>query len=216
MMKYKVIIFDWDGTLMDSIDKIVACVKGVAIDCKLAIPETDAIRHIVGLSLDIAMAKLFPDATKARQENMVEAYRHQYLTDNKQETPFYPGVKSWLMDLKNQGYLLAVATGKGRNGLDRLLDKCAVRDLFDATYCADQTASKPNPLMLNRILEELNIDASEALMVGDTSYDLEMANNAGIDCLGVSYGVHSHDILKQFNPIAIVDSLPEEFKLYVQ
>lgn len=215
-MKYKVIIFDWDGTLMDSIDKIVACVKAGARDCQLPIPETDAIRHIVGLSLDIAMAKLFPGATSAQQQSMVQAYRHQYLTVNKEETQFYPGVKSWLKDLKEQGYLLAVATGKGRNGLDRLLDKCAVRDLFDATYCADQTASKPDPLMLNRILEDLNLDASQALMVGDTSYDLEMANNANMDCLGVSYGVHSDDILKQFNPIAIVDSLPKEFKLYVQ
>lgn len=210
------IIFDWDGTLMDSIDKIVACVKAAAKDCQLEVPETDAIRHIVGLSLDIAMAKLCPGATLEQQQNMVKAYRHQYLTANKLETPFYPGIKSWLMDLKNQGYLLAVATGKGRNGLDRLLDKCNVRDLFDATYCSDQTASKPNPLMLNRILEDLNLNASQALMVGDTSYDLEMANNANMDCLGVSYGVHNQEILNQFNPIAIVDNLPKEFALYVQ
>jgi phosphoglycolate phosphatase len=215
-MKYKVIIFDWDGTLMDSIDKIVACVKAAAVDCQLAVPETDAIRHIVGLSLDIAMAKVCPDASPEQQENMVKAYRYQYLTANKLETPFYPGVKTWLAELKKQGYLLAVATGKGRNGLDRLLDNYAVRDLFDVTYCADQTASKPDPLMLNRILSDLNLNASQALMVGDTSYDLEMANNAEMDCLGVSYGVHSNEILKQFNPIAIVDNLPKEFEYYVQ
>lgn len=215
-MKYKVIIFDWDGTLMDSIEKIVACVKAAADDCHLPVPSTNAIRHIVGLSLDIAMAKLCPNATQEQQVAMVNAYRQQYLFINKLETPFYPGIKSWLNDLKKQGYILAVATGKGRNGLDRLLDTFALQDLFTVTYCADQTASKPNPLMLHRILDDLNLDASQALMVGDTSYDLEMANNANIDCLGVSYGVHHKDILNQFNPIAIIDDLPKEFALHVQ
>lgn len=215
-MHYKVIIFDWDGTLMDSIDKIVASVKAGAEDCHLKVPSTENIRHIVGLSLDKAMAKLFPDASLEEQSAMVNAYRYQFLTLEKYETPFYPGIKSWLQSLKDQGYLLAVATGKGRNGLDRTLDKFAVRELFTVTYCADQTASKPDPLMLNRILKDLNLDVSQALMVGDTSYDLEMANNAKMDCLGVSYGVHSKESLKQFNPIAIVDDLPKEFALHVQ
>ena len=177
-MKYKVIIFDWDGTLMDSIDKIVACVKAAANDCQLTAPSSEAIRHIVGLSLDIAMAKLFPGATSEQQAEVVNAYRHQYLTSSQYETPFYPGIKSWLSELKHQGYMLAVATGKGRNGLNRMLDKFAMHDLFTLTYCADQTASKPDPLMLNRILQDLKLDASQALMVGDTSYDLEMANKA--------------------------------------
>lgn len=215
-MKYKVIIFDWDGTLMDSIDKIVSCVKAAFVDCQLAPPSTDAIRNIVGLSLDVAMAKLCPGALPQKQTEMVDAYRHQYLTSDQYETPFYPGIKLWLADLNAQGYVLAVATGKGRNGLKRLLDKFAMHDLFAVTYCADQTASKPDPLMLNRILQDLNIDASQALMVGDSSYDLEMANNANMDCLGVSYGVHSKDILNKFNPIAIVDDLPKEFALHVQ
>ncbi|WP_022940806.1 HAD family hydrolase [Psychromonas hadalis] len=215
-MKYKVIIFDWDGTLMDSIDKIVACVKAAAEDCQLTIPSTNAIRHIVGLSLDKAMTQLCPQATLAQQTAMVDAYRVQYLTKNKQETPFYEGISAWLISLKEQGYLLAVATGKGRNGLNRMLDKFSMHDLFSVTYCADETASKPDPLMLKRILEDLKLDASQALMVGDTSYDLEMANNANIDCMGVSYGVHEYKILNQFNPIAIVDSLPKEFALHVQ
>ncbi|MCP4324271.1 MAG: HAD-IIIA family hydrolase [Psychromonas sp.] len=215
-MKYKVIIFDWDGTLMDSIDKIVVCVKAAAVECQLIEPSTDAIRHIVGLSLDKAMAQLCPDVSLEKQAEMVDAYRHQYLNNDQFQTPFYPGIKPWLISLKEQGYLLAVATGKGRNGLDRMLDKFDVRDLFTVTYTADKTASKPDPLMLNRILEDLQIEASQALMVGDTSYDLEMANNANIDCLGVSYGVHSNQILNQFSPIAIVDDLPKEFALYVQ
>lgn len=215
-MKYKVIIFDWDGTLMDSIDKIVACVKAGADDCQLIAPSSDAIRNIVGLSLDVAMDNLFPGETPEKQADMVNAYRHQYLTSVQYETPFYPGILAWLATLKSEGYLLAVATGKGKNGLKRLLDKYQINDLFSATYCADQSASKPDPLMLNFILQDLNLNASQALMVGDTSYDLEMANNAKMDCLGVSYGVHSEDILSQFNPIAIVDDLPKEFALHVQ
>ncbi len=215
-MKYKAIIFDWDGTLMDSIDKIVACVKAAAVDCELTIPTTAAIRHIVGLSLDKAMAQLCSTATSVQQTAMVDAYRHHYLKTNTFETPFYQGIEQWLYSLKNQGYMLAVATGKGRNGLNRLLDKYSMHALFEVTYCADQTASKPDPLMLNRILADLNLDASQVLMVGDTSYDLEMANNASIDCMGVSYGVHSKQILTKFNPIAIVDDLPKEFSLYVQ
>jgi len=214
-MKYKVIIFDWDGTLMDSIDKIVGCVKAAAVDCQLPEPATAAIRHIVGLSLDKAMLQLCPNVSPDKLVEMVDAYRFQYLTNEQFKTPLYPGIKVWLTALKEQGYLLAVATGKGRNGLDRMLDECSMRDLFAVTYTADKTASKPDPLMLNRILEDLNIDASQALMVGDTSYDLEMANNANIDCLGVSYGVHNKLILNQFNPIAIVDDLPKEFALHV-
>jgi len=216
-MNYKVIIFDWDGTLMDSIDKIVASVKAACQDCQLQSPSSEAIRQIVGLSLPKAMQQLFPEQPLAQQEAIIAAYRHQYIAlDTQHPTPFYPGIVSWLKALKAQGYLLAVATGKGRNGLDRLLDKCEVRDLFAVTYCADQTASKPDPLMLQRILTDLNLQPEQALMVGDSSYDLEMANNANMDCMGVSYGVHSNAILNQFKPIAIVDDLPKEFANYVQ
>lgn len=215
-MKYKVIIFDWDGTLMDSIDKIVACVKAAANDCNIPAPTTEAIRFIVGLRLDKSMLQLFPDVSPKKRLALTAAYRQQYTSTNKLETPFYEGIECWLKSLKDAGYLLAVATGKGRDGLNRILDKFAVQDLFTVTYCADETASKPDPLMLNLILKDLGIDTSQALMVGDTSYDLEMANNANIDCLGVSYGVHSEIILNQFNPIAIVDDLPKEFSLYVQ
>lgn len=215
-MDYKVIIFDWDGTLMDSIDKIVASMKAAAKDCQLAIPSSEAIRQQVGLSLEKVMQALYPHESATQQTAIEEAYRLQYVALDKHPTPFYPGIQAWLVGLKKQGYLLAVATGKGRNGLDRLLDKFAVKDLFAVTYCADETQSKPDPLMLHRILEDLNVSSSQVLMVGDSSYDLEMANNANIDCLGVSYGVHSIDVLKQFNPIAIVDDLPKEFALHVQ
>ncbi len=214
-MKYPVIIFDWDGTLMDSIDKIVACVKQAAIVTELEVLPAEAIRQIIGLSLDKAMASLYPLQPLQKQVAMVAAYREQYIELNHQPTPFYPGVKDWLISLKEQGYILAVATGKGRNGLNRLLDKYDVNDLFAVTYCADETISKPHPLMINKILEDLNMQTHQALMIGDSSYDLEMANNANVDCVGVTYGVHSHQTLSLFNPIALLDDLPKQLGNYI-
>ena len=214
-MKYPVIIFDWDGTLMDSIDKIVACVKQAAITTELEVPRSQAIRNIIGLSLDKAMAELYPAQPLHKQTAMQTAYREQYSVYNQQQTPFYPGIKEWLISLKAQGYILAVATGKGRNGLNRMLHKYDVNDLFTVTYCADETNSKPDPLMLNKILEDLNMQPHQALMIGDSSYDLEMANNANIACVGVDYGVHPQTILSQFEPIAILSDLPTELGQYI-
>ncbi|MFT6985015.1 MAG: phosphoglycolate phosphatase [Psychromonas sp.] len=214
-MKYPVIIFDWDGTLMDSIDKIVACVKQAAVISELEVPCADAIRNIIGLSLDKAMAILFPSHSVQQQAALVIAYRQQYLELNHQPTPFYPGIKEWLLSLKMQGYTLAVATGKGRNGLNRMMDKYGVNDLFAVTYCADETNSKPDPLMLNKILADLNVPAEQALMIGDSSYDLEMANNANIACVGVTYGVHSQQILSKYGPIAILSDLPQQLGNYI-
>lgn len=213
--KYAVIIFDWDGTLMDSIDKIINCVIQAAKLSNIPAPSPQAIRNIIGLSLDKAMDTLFPMLSSAKQKQLIDVYRHQYSSLNKQQTPFYPGIKAWLRLLKAQGYLLAVATGKGRKGLNRVLLEYDVTDLFSITYCADETFSKPDPLMLNNILEELSINAEQALMIGDSSFDLEMANNANIDCIGVTYGVHSEALLSQYNPIAILSDLPTQLWKYI-
>lgn len=214
-MKYPVIIFDWDGTLMDSIDKIVACVKQAAVVTGVPVPSSEAIRNIIGLSLDKAMAQLYPEQPLEQQVAMKNAYREQYLLHNNQETPFYPGIKEWLCSLKERGYQLAIATGKGRNGLDRVLQQHDVHDLFSVTYCANETSSKPDPLMLNKILEDLDVPSHQALMIGDSSYDLEMAKNANIACVGVDYGVHSHSQLSRFNPLAILSDLPNELDEYI-
>ncbi|MCG6200483.1 HAD family hydrolase [Psychromonas antarctica] len=214
-MKYPLIIFDWDGTLMDSIDKIVTCVKQAAILTGLEAPSSEAIRNIIGLSLDVAMIRLFPSLSLQGRDAMVSAYRQQYIDLNQQQTPFYSGIREWLFSLREQGYLLAVATGKGRGGLDRMLQEYNVKNLFSATYCADETISKPHPLMINKILEDLNMQSHQALMVGDSSYDLEMANNANVDCVGVTYGVHSHQTLSLFNPIALLDDLPKQLGQYI-
>ena len=213
-MKYSLIIFDWDGTLMDSLDKIVTSVKDAAVATGLSTPSTEAIRNIIGLSLNTAMVTLFPNESIQTQLAIESAYRQEFRSNNV-PTPFYTGIKSWLAELKAQGYMLAVATGKGRNGLDRVLKENDVADLFAITYSAEQAKSKPDPLMLHNILEQLDISPESALMIGDSSYDLEMANNAGVDCLGVNYGVHSVEILSQFSPIAIVSDLPNELGAYI-
>ncbi|MFT7052719.1 MAG: phosphoglycolate phosphatase [Psychromonas sp.] len=213
--KYSVIIFDWDGTLMDSIDKIINCMTQAAELSNITAPDPQSIRNIIGLSLDKAMVTLYPMQSSAKRTQLIDAYRHQYTYLNHQATPFYPGIKAWLTSLKEQGYRLAVATGKGRKGLDRTLLQYQVTDLFSITYCADETLSKPDPLMLNNILEALAITAEQALMIGDSSFDLEMANNANIDCIGVTYGVHSESILSQYKPVAILSDLPTQLWKYI-
>lgn len=200
---------------MDSIDKIVACMKQAATIIDLDVPNTQAIRHVIGLSLDKAIETLYPLQSLQRQTAMVEAYREQYIKFNDHPSPFYPGIKKWLHCLKEQGYMLAVATGKGRNGLNRMLEKHGLQDLFSVTYCADETSSKPDPLMLNKIIEDLNVETHQALMIGDSSYDLKMANNANMDCIGVSYGVHSDKILSKYYPIAVLNDLPSELAAYI-
>jgi len=214
-MKYELIIFDWDGTLMDSIDKIVLCMKNAATQQKQLVPSDLDIKNIIGLSLAKAMQQLFPCLTEQQQQSLVTAYKQQYHLLNHIDTPLYDGIEALLINLKQAGYKLAVATGKGRNGLDSMMQKSATEDLFSATVCADEANSKPHPLMINYLLKKLNITADKALMIGDSSYDLEMAANAGVDSIGVSYGVHDRDKLMQLKPITIVDSLPSELIKYI-
>lgn len=214
-MKYQLIIFDWDGTLMDSIDKIVLCMQQAAKQRNIAIPDSQAVKNIIGLSLLKAMQQLFPHLPLKAQESMVDAYRDQYHALQHIDTPFYEGIAALLIKLKTQGYTLAIATGKGRNGLNQMIEKTQTKHLFSATICADETKSKPDPLMLTTLLNKLNIKADQALMVGDSSYDLDMAANANMHSLGVSYGVHGRDKLILSNPIAVIDSLASQLHHYI-
>jgi len=200
---------------MDSIDKIVLCMQQAAKQLQQIIPSEQSVKNIIGLSLLKAMQQLFPTLSLSDQEALVEAYRQQYNIHQHIDTPLYPEIKKLLVSLKTQGYTLAVATGKGRNGLNQMLEQSNTADLFSATICADEANSKPDPLMLNLLLEKLNFDASQALMVGDSSYDLEMAENAGMERLGVSYGVHGIGTLSLFKPVAIVDNLAIELQQHI-
>ncbi|RBW45037.1 haloacid dehalogenase [Psychromonas sp. B3M02] len=214
-MKYQLIIFDWDGTLMDSLDKIVLCMQQATKQIDIAVPSEAAIKDIIGLSLLTATQQLFPDLPFIKQQQLVDAYRDRYHANQHIETPFYDGIADMLVNIQQRGYQLAVATGKGRVGLDRMIAKTNTAHLFSGTVCADEAHSKPDPLMIKMLLDKLAIPAEQALMIGDSIYDLEMAANAGIDSLGVSYGVHNSTQLMQAKPKAILDCLATELDSYI-
>ncbi|MCF1431494.1 MAG: HAD-IA family hydrolase [Shewanella sp.] len=202
---YELVIFDWDGTLMDSVPKILACVKGLSVEYGLDVPSDNVIRSIIGYSLEEALLRLFGEQVKVDIPRFVEGYRRHYVELDSTPSPIFEGVVSLLETLSAQGHQLAVATGKGREGLNRLMIESELGGYFAASRCADEALSKPNPLMLEQLLNELNVPVSRALMVGDTLMDLEMANNIGMDAVGVSYGAFTVEQLQSASPKAIID-----------
>ncbi|MFQ2046359.1 HAD family hydrolase [Aeromonas veronii] len=213
MQDIRLAIFDWDGTLMDSVGRIVACVQGAARDCELAVPAPAQIRQIIGLSLDVAMSRLFPlysDSGIAIDRHqiavLIDRYRHHYLHDATPSTLF-AGTGELLHDLQSRGLQLAVATGKSRRGLDRVLDETGLRPLFVASRGADEARSKPDPMMLEQILDELELSPRQAVMIGDSVHDMAMAEAIAMPRIGVTWGVDSRDALSRHGPVAVVDSM---------
>jgi phosphoglycolate phosphatase len=209
MQDYKLVIFDWDGTLMDSVDRIVSSMQSAAKTVGLDVPSNDEVKQIIGLSLTVALEELFIPITKDQIEAMLVQYKYQYLEGDNTPTPLFENALSLLTELQQKSMLLAVATGKGREGLHRVLTLSETSHFFHTTRCAGEMPSKPDPTMLNSILEELDVSPNEAIMIGDTSHDLAMAQNANIDSIGVTFGVHDTQVLKQYEPKAIVHSLNE-------
>ena len=207
--QFDLIVFDWDGTLMDSEAKIVRCMQAAAMDMGIPDPGPGVIRDIIGLGLSEAMQVLFPAQAPPRRAELVERYRQHFLELDNTGMSLFPGVTEGLKQLTQQGYLLAVATGKARRGLDRVLDETGMRHLFASSRCADEAFSKPHPQMLQDILDDTGVDAGRALMIGDTVYDMEMARNAMVAGLAVSYGVHARDRLLGCGALACLDSFPE-------
>lgn len=207
------VIFDWDGTLSDSLERIVTCLKVSARELDFPEPSDEAGRDIIGLGLPEALQRLFPLLTAADLDAFRLCYSKNYVALDQTPPAFYPQVEESLARLKESGYLLAVATGKSRKGLNRVLSSLNMADYFDITRCADETASKPHPLMLNEILAELGVPASQACMVGDTEFDMAMAVAATVPRVGVSYGAHSagrlakYDLLGCLDDFAQIDSL---------
>ena len=202
-------IFDWDGTLLDSLAKISHCMQLAASDAGLEPLPVEEIKSIVGLGLAEALATLYPKARKAPLDLLRERYSHHFLVQDQNPCDLYPGVQDTLEMLKADGHHIAVATGKSRRGLDRVLGNLGWEDYFHATRCADETLSKPNPLMLSELLAELDYDVNEALMVGDTEFDLAMAASLDMRRIGVSYGAHSPERLKRQHPEVIIDQISE-------
>lgn len=209
MKAIKWIIFDWDGTLMDSIALIVSSVQNAAIDVGIEMPSEHAAKSIIGMSLPKAIACLFPNVAVEHHQQIIEQYKTQYLIKNKTPSPMFEDAEFVLQQLKQAGYKLAVATGKARAGLNRVLTHTELAHYFDDTICADESESKPAPDMLNTLLQRNHISVAEAIMVGDTIHDLAMANNAGIASIGVTMGVNNRAELIGYKPVAIIDNLTE-------
>ena len=209
MHNYKLIIFDWDGTLMDSVGRIVSSMQSSARVIDVEVPTFDQAKQIIGLSLPKAIQALFPDCTAEQETLLIAQYKHHYVEVDTTPTPLFEHALNLLNQLKSNDKLLAVATGKARAGLQRVWQASDTEHFFHASRCSDDSLSKPDPDMINGLLAELGIETHEAVMIGDTSYDMEMAQRAGVDRIGVTFGVHDYEILSQHQPRAIVNSLAE-------
>ncbi len=207
--RFDLVIFDWDGTLMDSLAQIVRSVKLAALDLGVPEPSDAAARDIIGLGLPEAMQVLFPQVPEVEREALRHRYAHHFVAGVGGHSQPYAGAEALLQQLSGAGRQLAVATGKSRAGLNRVLAHTGWSSYFSATRCADETASKPNPLMLKELLLELRVPLERAVMIGDTHYDLEMAQRLGMPSIGVSYGVHSAERLAEHAPIAICQDMSE-------
>lgn len=197
MKNYKLIIFDWDGTLYDSAAHIIQCMVQTAKDFNFKVPDVSALRQVIGLSFEKAVERNFPLVTEAQMTQFADTFRQYIYSDHFGHPALFDGAYDVLNDLHKKGYWLAVATGKHRIGLDHELNEFAVKQFFMTSRCACETQSKPHPQMLLEIMDELGKTPSETLMVGDTIFDLELAANASVDALAVNYGAHDEvELLK--------------------
>ena len=203
--RFDLLIFDWDGTLMDSAGVIVDSIQRACADLGIPVPATRASRQIIGLGLMQALQTLLPDLSEEDYPRLVERYRHHYLGRDL-AIPLFDGVAAGSRNLQAQGFQLAVATGKSRVGLERAFASSGLADAFLTTRTADQTHSKPHPAMVLEIIDELGADPTRTLVIGDTGHDLLMAANAGVASLGVTYGAHEVDALQCHSPLALIDS----------
>ena len=208
-MKYKAIVFDWDGTLMDSVGKIVETIQASAKQLNLPVPDYDQAKDVIGISLLPALKQLFKIDDEEQAMEIFYTYKALFKDHKQISSPLFSGAIELLTQLKQRGHILAVATGKARQGLEHNWKHSDTEHFFTISKTADDAQSKPSPDMLEQILDELALNASEVLMIGDTTYDMAMAENIGIDRIAVSFGVHNHAELMKHNPIAVIDSLPE-------
>ena len=206
---YKLLIFDWDGTLADSIGRIVTAMHIAAQRAGRSERDDEAVKGIIGLGLPEAILTLYPDMTPEQVVSFRQHYADVYIAMDAQPSPLFAGVKDSLEAFRAEGYRLAVATGKARRGLDRVLKANGWEDFFDITRAADESASKPDPLMLNQILAHCDVRPEHALMVGDASFDLLMARNAGIDSVAVGYGAQSMQSLLAYEPRLAIERFTE-------
>ena len=206
-MKYRLIVFDWDGTLIDSAGTIVQCIQDAARDMALEVPDRERASHVIGLGLHDSLRHAVPGLAPERYVEFASHYRRHFLA-RQDSMLLFPGVRELLETLSRERSL-AIATGKSRRGLDRALEADGLGRYFAASRCADETHPKPHPAMLLELMEQLAVASGQVLMIGDTSHDLEMANAAGVDALAVTYGAHPEEGLRACSPLGCVSSVGE-------
>ena len=205
---FDLIAFDWDGTLFDSTQIIARCIQAAVKDVGGTVPTDEAAGYVIGLGLAQALAHAAPDVPPSKYPMLGERYRHHYQL-HAHDLSLFDGVLPLLIALKERGYLLAVATGKSRQGLDEVLQTVELKSVFDASRTADKTAGKPDPKMLHELMAELGCAPDRTLMVGDTTHDLQMALNAGCPSLGVSYGAHEPSAFSFLKPLHVAHSVQD-------
>ncbi len=204
--QFDLVVFDWDGTLMDSTAHITRSIQAACRDLGLPVPADETASYVIGLGLRDALEVAAPSLDPADYPRLAERYRYHYLLTGTR-TELFDGARELLEELRDMGYLLAVATGKSRVGLNRALDEARLTCLFDGTRCADETFSKPHPAMLHELTRELGQDLERTVMIGDTTHDLQMALNAGTAGVGVTYGAHRADALTALEPKFVAESV---------
>ncbi|MCG8991035.1 HAD-IA family hydrolase [Laribacter hongkongensis] len=205
---FDLLVFDWDGTLMDSTAHIVRSIQRACASLDLPVPDHRSAAYVIGLGLTDAMRHVSPGLPEARYADMVDAYR-RFFFDPEDDVQLFAGVADALCHYREQGYFLAIATGKSRPGLDRVLEQTGIAGLFDATRTVNECASKPDPQMLDELTRYFGVDAGRTLMVGDTTHDLLMAQNARVPAAGLAQGAHPQEALAALSPLKLFSGFGE-------
>ncbi len=208
MTRYAAVLFDWDGTVMDSTYSIASSIQLASADLELPVPSIQQASWVIGLSLESALYRAVPDLTAEQMPLFLERYRHHFMQRDP-HIKLFDGILPFMGELRGRQIALGVATGKSRQGLDRVLQQVNLSTFFDATRCADETRSKPDPEMLHQLLAELMLEPQQVLMVGDTVHDIHMAAYAGMDSVAVTYGAHDPQTLAKAEPTVMVDNVAQ-------
>jgi phosphoglycolate phosphatase len=203
--RFELVVFDWDGTLFDSTTLIVRCIQQACVDIGVEVPSDQSAAYVIGLGLHDALQHAVPGLPPDRYPELGRRYRHHYLA-RQHELLLFPGTLDMLQALKSRHHLLAIATGKNRRGLDDALTHSQLHGMFDGTRTADETASKPHPRMLQELMAEFGVAPERTLMIGDTTHDLQMAQNAGTPRVAVSYGAHELSAFEAHAPLVVAQS----------
>ena len=209
--KYRLLVFDWDGTLCDSAAQITKAVHAAIADASLPERSDEQIKALIGIGIREFAQHLFPEHDEVLYAQFIDRYRYHFFAKIA-ETTLFPGVTELLEQLKKQGYHLAIATSKSSAGIKKAIEEVNIEHLFDTTRGADQTSSKPDPHMLEEIMTELMVEPKETLMIGDTEFDLQMAKNAGVDSIAVTSGMHPKEQLMAFEPLQCIDDIQDLLK----